>query len=53
MNGENKPLATNELVEFEKSHVEVQDFTKITNYFRGICRIYLELMKKNLKDHNM
>ena len=40
MIGENQQLVTNEPVEFEKSSVEVQDYKKITNHFRGIYRIY-------------
>ena len=49
MHGENWPLVTNELVEFEKSPVEVQDFRKITNHSRGIYWTYLWLMKENQK----
>ena len=49
MHGENWPLVTNELVEFEKSPVEVQDFKKITNHSRGIYWTYLWLMKENRK----
>lgn len=34
-------------VEFEAQLVEVQDFLrKLTDHFRGICRIYLTSMKK-------
>ena len=36
---ENRPLVTDELV-------EVQDFTKTTDNFRGIYGIYLNLIKK-------
>ena len=35
MIGENRQLVTNELVEFEKIPVEVQDCRKITDHFRG------------------
>ena len=34
-------------VEFEKWLVEVEDFPKITDHFRGIYKIYLKLSKKN------
>ena len=36
MNGENWQLVTNELIELEKQPVELQDFTKIADCFRGI-----------------
>ena len=36
-------------VEFEKWPVEVQDFSKVTNRFRGIYRIYSDLIKKTAK----
>ena len=39
MNGENRPLITDEPVEFEKLPVEVQDFRKIADHFRGIYGI--------------
>jgi hypothetical protein len=35
-------LVTDELVEFEKSPVQVWDFRQIADPFRGICSIYLE-----------
>jgi hypothetical protein len=38
MNGENWPLDTNELVEFGKLSLEVQDFKKTIDKFRGIQR---------------
>ena len=47
MNVENPPLLTDEQVEFETDPVEVQDFRKITDCFREICRIYLKLIKNN------
>ena len=36
LNGESWPLVTDELVEFEKEPVDVQDFGKITPHFEGI-----------------
>jgi hypothetical protein len=42
MKKKNRPLVTNEAVEFEKYPVEVQDFRKITDRFR---RIYIEHLK--------
>ena len=53
MNGENGPPVTNEPVEYEKEHVEVQDFRKITDHCRGICKICFKSSKKNRKNHNM
>ena len=47
MIGENRQLVTNELVEFEKLPVEVLDCRKITNHFKGIYRIYLNLITEN------
>jgi hypothetical protein len=41
---ENRQLVTDELVEFEKSPVEIQDFRRITDHFRGIYGIYLKLL---------
>ena len=38
---ENRQLVTNEPVEFKEQPVEVQDFKRITNHFRGIYGIYL------------
>ena len=43
----NQLLVTDEPVEFEEWLVEVQDFRKSTDHFRGIYRIYLKLVKKN------
>ena len=41
MIGENQLLVTDELVEFEKQPVEVQDdCRKVTDHFRGIYGIY-------------
>ena len=37
----NRRLVVDELVEFEKQPVEVVDFRKLTDRFRGIYRIYL------------
>ena len=45
MTGENRQLVTDEPVEFEKYPVEVQDFRKITENFRGIYGIYLNSIK--------
>jgi hypothetical protein len=36
MIGENRQLVTNKPFEFEKLPVEVQDYMKITDHFRGI-----------------
>ena len=47
MTGENRQLVTDEPVEFRKQPVEVQDYRKITDHFRGIYRIYPNSMKKN------
>ena len=44
---ENRQLVTNEPVEFENKPVEVQDCRKITDQFRGIYRIYPNLIKEN------
>jgi hypothetical protein len=35
---ENKVLVADELVEFENQLVQVQDFSKISNYFRGFLK---------------
>ena len=50
MNRENQPLVTDELVEFEKWPVEVHDFRKFTDHFRGIYGPYLKSMKKEQND---
>ena len=42
-------LFTNVRYEFEKEAVEVQDFRKITDRFRGIYRICLKLIEKSQK----
>jgi hypothetical protein len=44
MIGENRQLVTNELFEFEKQPVEVQDCIKITDYFEGVYEIYSNLI---------
>ena len=41
-NGENRLLVTDE-------PVEVQDSRKTTDHFRGICRVFLKLLKKSQK----
>ena len=46
MNGENRHLVAHE-------PVGVQEFKKITDYFRGIYRIYIDLIMKKPKDLNM
>ena len=50
MNEENQPLVTDELVEFEKNWVEVQDFKKTSNHFIGIYKAYFNSSKKNQKN---
>ena len=47
MIGENRQLVTNEPVEFWEIPVEVQDCRKITDHYRGIYRIYPNLIKEN------
>ena len=47
MIGENWQLVTNEPVEFEKTPGVVQDSRKITDHFRGIYRVYPNLVKEN------
>ena len=42
MNGENRLRVTDE-------SVEVQDFMKVLDHFRGIYRIYFNLMKESRK----
>ena len=49
MIGENRQLVTDEPVEFEKQPVEVQDFRRITDHFRGIYGIYLKFIQKILR----
>ena len=49
MIGENWQLVTDELVEFAKYPVEVQDYMKITDRFRGNYRIYPTFIKENRK----
>lgn len=46
MNGENQLLVKDQPVEFDKQPVGVQGFEKITDHFRGIYRIYLDLTMK-------
>ena len=45
--GKSRRLVTDELVEFEKQPVEVQDCRKFTDHVRGIYRIYFNLIKEN------
>ena len=44
---EKRRLVTDEPVEFEKLPVEIQDGRKITGHYRGIYRIYPNLIKEN------
>ena len=46
---ENRHIVADEPVEFEKWPVEVQDFRKFTDHFRGIYRIYIKVLKKTRK----
>ena len=53
MSGENRPLVTDDPVEFEKQPVEVQDFRKIAHhYWRNPWNIP-QITKAKLKDHNL
>ena len=47
MNGENRPLVPDELVEFEQQPVRVQDLGINTYQFRGIYEGYLKLINRN------
>ena len=47
MIGENRQFVTNELGEFKKYPVEVQNCRKIADHFRGIYRIYPNSIKEN------
>ena len=49
MSEKNQWLVADETVEFKKQPVEVQDFRKFTDPFRGIYRICLEWIKQNWK----
>ena len=45
---ENRQLVTNELVEFENNRLKLlQDCMKLNDHFRGIYRIYPNLVKEN------
>ena len=46
MIGDHRQLVTNEPVEFEKQPVEVEDCSKIIDHFRGIYRMYPNIMKE-------
>jgi hypothetical protein len=46
-------IVTEELVEFEKQLVEVQDCRKVINHFRGMYRIIPQFNKGKPKDVNM
>ena len=47
MDKENHQLATCEHVNFKQKPVDVEDFRKNTDHFRGIYRVFIELTKKN------
>ena len=49
MNREIRPLVPHEPVEFQKQPVHIQDFRKFIDPFRGIYRIFLDLIKENRK----
>ena len=49
LNREIWPLVTDGLVKFEKWLVQVQYFSQTTKHFRGLYRIYLNLIKENWK----
>jgi hypothetical protein len=53
MIGENRQLVADELVEFEKSPVDVQDCRKITDRFREMYGVYPKLIKGNRRMSNM
>ena len=42
-------VVPDEPVKFAKLQVEVQDFRKVTDHFRGILGMYLTLIKRNRK----
>ena len=47
MIGENQQLVTVNHVSFKKQPIEIQDFRRITDHFRIIYGIYLNLLYKN------
>jgi len=49
MNMEIQLLVTDELVDIEEWLVQVQDFRRIFDQFRGIHELYLNLMKNHWK----
>ena len=49
MNMENWTPITDEPIEFEKQPVQIQDFGKIIDLFKGTCIPFLKLIKKNQK----
>ena len=53
MNGENRLLVLDELVEFERRPIEVQDFKKTTHRFRGNLWNEPQISKGNLEHHNI
>ena len=50
---ETRQLVTDEPVEFQKQLVEVQDCRRIIDHFRGVYRIYPDLIKGKPEDVNM
>ena len=53
MIGENRQLVTDEPVEFQKQLVEVQDCRRMIDHFRGVYRIYPDLIRGKPEDVNM
>ena len=49
----NQRLVADEPVEFEKQPVEVQEFMKFSDQFKGIYRKYLKWMKAEPEDVDM
>ena len=49
MNGENQPLVTDELVEFENTWLKFKTIGKFTDHFRGIQGKNFKLVKENQK----
>ena len=50
---ENWLLVANEPVQFDNNQLKITEFRKTTDWFGGLCRIYLKLLEKKLKYHNM
>ena len=49
MNGQKRPLGTNEPVGLEEYTVGIQYFEKISDHFKGFYKIYHKLIKENHK----